>query len=476
MVNHTGFMKYERLDPPKRVVKKRIKDFKEFEELLPVESLTQQAARCMYCGVPSCHAFGCPLQNRIPDWNDMVHRGHWKQALELLHITNNFPEITGRICPAPCEAACTLSINQSAVLIRHIELQIIEEGWRKGWIQPEPAQYKTGKRVAIVGSGPAGLAAAQQLARYGHEVVVFEKMDRIGGILRYGIPDFKMEKWIIDRRLEHLRKEGVTFETRVDAGIDISARYMKRSFDAMVIATGAVVPRSLDVPGINLQSIHFAMDFLIQQNRRLAGDTLRPEEQITVKDKNVVVIGGGDTGADCVGTARRLGADKIVQIEILPKPPLERSLNNPWPTWPNILRSSSSHQEGCKRLWNILVQKFVGDNNKVKQLECVKLEWYQSDKTGKTEFRQIPGSEFSIQADLVLLATGFLHVEHGPLLKNLNIKINSQGNIVVDTNQMTSTTGVFAAGDSVLGASLVVKAIAQGRKTAEGVQRYLTTP
>jgi glutamate synthase (NADPH/NADH) small chain len=476
MVNHTGFMKYERLDPPKRAVKKRIKDFKEFEELLPVESLTQQAARCMYCGVPSCHSFGCPLQNRIPDWNDMVHRGHWKRALELLHRTNNFPEITGRICPAPCEAACTLSINQSAVLIRHIELQIIEEGWQKGWIQPEPSQYKTGKRVAIVGSGPAGLAAAQQLARYGHEVVVFEKMDRIGGILRYGIPDFKMEKWIIDRRLEHLRKERVTFETSVDAGIDISARYMKRSFDAMVIATGAVVPRSLDIPGSNLQSIHFAMDFLIQQNRRLAGDALRPEEQITVKDKNVVVIGGGDTGSDCVGTARRLGADKIVQIEILPKPPLERSLNNPWPTWPNILRSSSSHQEGCKRLWSILVQKFVGDNNKVKQLECVKLEWYQSDKTGKAEFRQIPGSEFSIQADLVLLATGFLHVEHGPLLKNLNIKINHQGNIIVDTNQMTSTPGVFAAGDSVLGASLVVKAIAQGRKTAEGVQRYLTTP
>ncbi len=357
----TGFLLYERQEPPKRPVADRVHDYQEIELRLPVPQLEVQAARCMDCGVPFCHSFGCPVQNLIPDWNDMVYRKQWRKALDLLHLTNNLPEVTGRVCPAPCEAACTLAINQKPVAIRPIALQIIERGWERGWVQPEPAPVKTGKKVAIIGSGPTGLAAAQQLARRGHEVVVFEKADRLGGILRYGIPDFKLEKWVIDRRIEQMRSEGVVFETRVEAGSDVSVRYLRRTFDAILLAAGARTPRDLKVPGRELDGIHFAMRFLTQQNRRNAGDTVPAEEAISAAGKNVVVIGGGDTGADCIGTARRQGARDIVQIELLPEPPAERPADNPWPTWPRTLRSSSSHEEGCKRLWSIGTREFVGD-------------------------------------------------------------------------------------------------------------------
>ena len=468
----TGFLEYERKDPPKRPVEERVKDFREVERLLPMEELEIQAARCMDCGVPYCHSFGCPLSNRVPDWNDMVYRGQWRRALDLLHSTNNLPEITGRVCPSPCEAACTLSINQPSVTIRHIELQIVERGWREGWIVPETPPFRTGKRVAVIGSGPAGLAASQQLARAGHDVVLFEKSDRIGGILRYGIPDFKLEKWVLDRRMEQMRGEGVVFETEVEAGVDLSTHYLSRSFDAVVLTTGAGVPRDLKIPGRELQGIHFAMEFLTQQNHRLAGDPLPPEEEITAKDKKVVVIGGGDTGADCVGTSRRLGAKGIVQIELLPEPPKERPVDNPWPTWPQVLRTSSSHEEGCERMWSILTKEFWGEDGRVRGLSCVKLEWF-TDENGRMGFKEIPGSGFKVEADLVLLAMGFLHTEHGSLVEGFGLEKDERGNIKVDTNLMTNVPGVFAAGDTVLGASLVVRAISLGRKVAAAVDSYL---
>ncbi len=469
----TGFMDYTRIDPKKRPVAERISDYKEIEQMLPLEELTRQAARCMDCGVPSCHAYGCPVVNRIPDWNDMIYSGHWKRALDLLHSTNNFPEVTGRICPAPCETACTLGINQPAVSIRHIELQIIERGFEEGWIYPETTNRRTDKRVAIIGSGPAGLAAAQQLARAGHEVVVFEKDDRVGGLLRYGIPDFKMEKWVIDRRLEQMQAEGVRFETGVYAGIDMSARFLSRSFDAIVITAGATVPRDLDVPGRDLEGIHFAMPFLSQQNRIVAGDIVPDDQRFTANGKDVVVVGGGDTGSDCVGTSRRHGAKSITQIEILPQPPQDRTVQNPWPEWPNIMRSSTSHEEGCGRKWSILTKKFKGKDGKVQSLECVEITWSEPDTNDRRSFKEIPGSEFELKADLVLFATGFVHVEHGPLVQDLALKLDGRGNIQVDSNFMTSTEGVFAAGDTVMGASLVVRAIAQGRKAAEGVKKFL---
>ena len=474
MVKPTGFLEYDREDPPHRTVEDRVRDYHEIEELLPESRLQQQAARCMDCGIPFCHAFGCPVKNRIPDWNDMVHRNQWQKALELLHATCNLPEITGRVCPAPCETACTLAINLPAVTIRHIELQIVERGWREGWIQPEKPDYRTGRRVAVIGSGPAGLPAAQQLARRGHEVVVFEKADRVGGLLRYGIPDFKLEKWVIDRRLEQMRAEGVVFETGVNAGVDVSAGYLRRTFDAIVLATGATVPRDLPVPGRELGGVHFAMDFLTRQNQANAGDAIPEGRRISAAGKHVVVVGGGDTGSDCIGTSRRQGASSITQIELLPRPPSERGPRNPWPTWPVVLRTSSSQEEGCERLWSVQTKAFAGEGGEVRKLECTKLDWSEPDAAGRRTFREIPGSDFTIPADLVLLAMGFVHVEHGPLVRDLGVSTDARGNLVVDGSLQTSVPGVFGAGDSVAGASLVVRAIDLGRQAAEGVDRYLS--
>ncbi|KPK62566.1 MAG: glutamate synthase [Planctomycetes bacterium SM23_32] len=473
MARPTGFLDYARQDPPKRPVAERVGDYAEIERPLTAEELRTQAARCMDCGIPFCHAFGCPLQNVVPEWNDMVHRGEWRRALALLEATNNFPEITGRICPAPCEPACTLAINQDAVTIKHIELQIADRGWSEGWVRPRPPESRTGKCVAVVGSGPAALAAAQQLARRGHEVVVFEKDDRPGGIMRYGIPDFKLEKWILDRRLEQMRAEGVAFETSVCVGRDISARYLLRTFDAVVLAIGSRTPRDLDVPGRDLSGIHLAMDFLTQQNRRNAGEVMAPDEQITAEGRGVVVIGGGDTGADCVGTSVRQGATDVCQIELLPEPPAERRPDNPWPTWPDVLRSSSSHEEGCRRIWSAATKEFLGHGGAVSGLRCVELEWSEPDASWRRTVQEVPGSQFELPADLVLLAMGFLHMEHGALDDELELETDRRGNVVVDEHFMTSAPGVFTAGDCVTGASLVVRAIALGRQVAESVHDYL---
>jgi NAD(P)H-dependent glutamate synthase small subunit len=409
----------------------------------------------------------------VPEFNDLVYRGRWEQALELVHATNNFPEITGRVCPALCEAACTLSINAEAVTIREIELGLVERGWREGWIRPQPAARRTGKRVAVIGSGPAGLAAAQQLARRGHDVVVFEKADCVGGILRHGIPDFKLEKWVLDRRLEQLRAEGVAFETGVEAGVDISARYLRRSFDAICLTAGARLARDLTIPGRGFEGIHFAMDYLVQQNRRNAGDRIPRVEEILATDKRVVVLGGGDTGSDCVGTARRKGARSLTQIELLPEPPKDRPPDDPWPTWPAILRTSSSHEEGCERLWSVLTKEFLGLGTRVRGLRCVRIAWSEPDAARRRSFHEAPDSEFRLEADLVILALGFVHAEAGPLVRDLGIDLDPRGNLRVDEEFRTSASGVFAAGDAVAGASLAVRAIAQGRRMAEAVNRFL---
>ena len=443
MAKPTGFLEYSRQDPSKRPVEERVRDYREIEKPLTREELEIQAARCMDCGIPSCHSFGCPVKNLIPDWNDMVYRQQWQRALRILESTNNLPEVTGRICPAPCEASCTLSINQKPVAIRHIELQIVERGWAEGWIRPQPAPRKTGKKVAVVGSGPSGLAAAQQLARAGHAVTLFEKSDRIGGLLRYGIPDFKLDKSILDRRMAQMQAEGVTFEVKTHVGVDIKAADLRKKFDAVVITAGAGEARDLKIPGRELGGIHFALELLGQQNKRVAGDRIPTQESIDAKGKQVVVIGGGDTGADCIGTSRRQGAASITQIELLCSPPAQRAPNNPWPTWPVILRTSSSHDEGCERMWSIGTRQFVGENGRVQAIKAVKLDWSEGNAC-----KEIEGSEFELKADLVFLAMGFLHVEHGPLVKDLNLKLDPRGNLVVDSNFMTSAPGVFAAGDA----------------------------
>jgi len=474
MAKPTGFLEHARMEPPKRRVPERIADYREIELFLPLEDLQSQAARCMDCGVPFCHAFGCPVLSVIPEWSDMAYRGQWRRASDLLHSMNNFPEVTGRVCPAPCEAACTLALNQEPVTIRHVELQIVERGWQEGWIRAEPAPQRTGRRVAIVGSGPAALAAAQQLSRIGHEAVVFERANRIGGILRYGIPDFKLEKWLLDRRLEQMRQEGVTFETGVSVGTDISVHYLRRTFDAVILATGAGAPRDLSVPGRELKGIAYAMDYLTQQNRRNAGEAIPPEQQITAAGKHAVVIGGGDTGADCVGTCRRQGALDVCQVELLPRPPEQRTPDNPWPTWPLILRSATSHEEGCRRLWGVLTKEFVGRGGRVRGMRCVELEWSGPDERGRRTFHEIPGSQFELAADLVLIAMGFEHTEHGALSEELGPVLDSRGNVAADAGFMTGVLGVFATGDCITGASLVVRAIALGRQTAEAVDRWLT--
>lgn len=470
----TGFLEFERRVAGEQAEAERIKHYKEFTGSLPVKDLQQQAARCMDCGIPFCHsAFGCPLVNLIPEWNDLAYNNLWREAWERLELTNNFPEITGRVCPAPCESACTLAINDSPVTIKQLELEIIERAFRQGWVVPQPPLRLSGKSVAVIGSGPAGLAAAQQLRRLGHEVTVFERSPKIGGLLRYGIPDFKLEKRILDRRLEQLGAEGVQFETNVEIGTDISARYLIKSFDALLLCLGAGQPRDLDVPGRELEGIHFAMDYLTRSNLYVDGQ-LSGDELIQAEGKNVLVIGGGDTGSDCVGTANRQGAEKVYQFEILSKPPeWPHSWNPNWPQWPAILRSSSSHREGCQRDWSILTKEFRGENGRVKSVSCARIEWFKDNKSGRMTFSEVEQSQFELEVDLVLLAMGFVHVERGKLLGQLQPKFDERGNIRIDQNYRTSVPAVFAAGDAGSGASLVVRAIHHGRQAAEAIDRFL---
>ncbi len=465
MGKDTGFMEYSRELAPRRPVAERVNDWFEIYQDFPEENLRTQGARCMDCGVPFCQT-GCPVNNLIPDWNDLVYHGRWKEAVRQLHATNNFPEFTGRICPAPCEASCVLGINQPPVTIKQIEKNIVERGFLEGWIRPEPSKIRTGKKVAIVGSGPAGLASAQQLCRAGHSVVVYEKADRIGGLLRYGIPEFKLEKHIIERRLEQMSAEGVEFVTGAEVGKNVAVEYLRREFDAIVLAGGAEQPRDLGVPGRELKGIHFAMEYLPQQNRRNLGDTIEPEAEILATGKRVVIIGGGDTGADCLGTCHRQKPLSVHQFEIMPKPPEDRSPLTPWPLWPMQLRIEGAHEEGGIRDWSLATTKFTG-NGSVQQLHGVRVG-------PPPKFEAIPGTEFTMEADLVLIAMGFV----GParsMLDQLGVELDSRGNVATDQNNMSSEPGVFAAGDMRRGQSLVVWAIAEGRKTAASVDAYLRT-
>ncbi len=470
----TGFLEYQRKSFTYRPVAERLKDYKEFTLLQPEKELQKQGARCMDCGIPFCHSMGCPVYNLIPEWNDLVYKGKWREAWQRLELTNNLPEITGRICPAPCETSCTLSINASPVSIKQIELAIIEKAFSHGWVVPMPPPLETGKRVAVIGSGPAGLAAAQQLRRRGHTVIVFEKDSRIGGILRYGIPDFKLEKTVLERRLEQMKAEGVIFETNADIGEDLSARYIRQKYDAILLALGAGEPRDLAVPGRGLENICYAMEYLTNVNKYLEGD-LKEHEVISAKGKKVLVIGGGDTGADCIGTANRQGAASVHQFEILPKPPVWNKAYNPeWPAWPNILRTGSSHEEGCARRWSVLTKQFTGRGVRVSQAHCMDVDWERDPESGRYNMKEIPGSEFTLDTDLVILAMGFMHVKHSKLLEDLGIKYDTRGNIKTDGNYATSVPAVFAAGDADIGASLIVRAIYHGRQAAEVVDRYLS--
>jgi NAD(P)H-dependent glutamate synthase small subunit len=467
----TGFQEFDRREAPHRPIAERIGDFHEVDLPLPMEEMLRQAARCMDCGVPFCHGVGCPLANRIPEFNDLVYNNRWREACDVLHATNNFPEITGRICPALCEAACTLNLGGAPVLVKHIELQVAERGFEQGWIRPQSPLVRTGRRVAVVGSGPAGLAGAQQLARAGHDVVVFEKDHRPGGILRYGIPDFKLEKHILDRRLEQLTGEGVRFETGVTIGQDLSIRYIRSHFDAVCLVLGAGQPRELEVTGRDLAGVHLAMDFLRQQNRLNAGEGLTAgETRISAEGKAVVVVGGGDTGSDCAGTAIRQGARQVALIEILPKPPEGFNVETPWPQWPRILRTSSSHEEGCERRWSVLTKRLAGSDGRVTELHGIEVEW--RNENGRFAMREVPGSEFVLPAELVLIAMGFVHVTHSPLVSALGLKLDARGNIAT-SDYHTSEPGIFTAGDAALGASLVVRAIQEGRQVAAAIDGWL---
>jgi glutamate synthase (NADPH) small chain len=462
----TGFMEYTREMPQRRDPAERVNDWLEIYLPFAEEKIRTQGARCMDCGVPFCHT-GCPLNNIIPDWNDLVYRGRWKEAVRQLHATNNFPEFTGRVCPAPCEAACVLGINEPPVTIKQIEKTIVDRGFEEEMIRPERAAVKTGKKVAVVGSGPAGLAAAQQLARAGHEVTVFEKADRIGGLLRYGIPHFKMEKHLIDRRLTQMRAEGVKFAANAHIGGNVPVEKLRREFDAIVLAGGAEQSRDLRIPGRELRGIHFAMEFLPQANRRAEGESVPAEAEILATGKRVVIIGGGDTGADCLGTSHRQKAASVHQFELLPMPPSDRSPVTPWPLWPMQLRVESSHEEGGQREWSVSTVRFSGDEQgRVRKLHAMQVGPPPS-------FQPIPGTEFTLDADLVLLAMGFTGPVRGGMLEQLGVKLDGRGNVAADENYMTSVDGVFAAGDMRRGQSLVVWAIAEGRKAARGVDQFL---
>jgi glutamate synthase (NADPH) small chain len=454
-------------------VVERITSWREFYEPASDDALRGQGARCMDCGVPFCQGdTGCPVRNLIPEWNDLVYRGRWRDALDALHATNNFPELTGRLCPAPCESACVLGLVDRPVAIRSIEQAIADRGFANGWIAPQPPPNETGWRVAVVGSGPAGLAAAQELRRMGHAVVVFEKGDRPGGLLRYGIPDFKLEKRVLDRRLAQLEAEGVVFVTGVEVGRDIPASVLAADFDAVLLAGGASVPRELPVPGRELGGVHLAMDFLEQQNRRVAGETIPADRSISALGKLVVVIGGGDTGSDCVGTCHRQGAVDVVQLELMPRPPEERDPSTPWPNWPMQLRTSHAHEEGGRRDWGVLTTGLSGEGGRVRRLHAVRAE-PRVDAAGRTQFAAVPGSELTIDADLVLLAMGFTGPAQDGLLAELGVALDARGNVATDAHHMTTVDGVFAAGDARRGASLIVWAIREGRDAARGVDRYL---
>jgi len=472
----TGFMEHARQERSYAPVPARVVHYHEFVVPLPDADLSTQGARCMDCGIPYCHQ-GCPIHNIIPDFNDLVYRRDWRAAIEVLHATNNFPEFTGRICPAPCEAACTLNLNDAPVTIKTIECAIIDKAWEQGWIQPQISRHKTRKRVAIVGSGPAGLAAAQQLARAGHSVKLFERQDRIGGLLRYGIPDFKLDKRLIDRRMAQMRAEGVEFHTNLHVGIDIPARQLVEEYDAVVLAGGSEQPRDLAVPGRDLQGIHFAMDFLRANSKRVQGVPVPDAEFISAQGKRVVVIGGGDTGSDCIGTANRHGAASVTQLEILPKPPEREDKGLTWPHWPNKLRTSSSQEEGCERLWSVLTKEFI-DNGKgqVKALNCIQVDWTKDD-AGNWRMREVPGIEFTLEADLITLAMGFLHPVREGMIQKLGVELDKPGNVKSPTEgpdaYHTSLPGIFAAGDMRRGQSLVVWAIHEGRQCARALDQWL---
>ena len=472
----TGFMEYARRDRAYEPVDRRLRSWREFTLPLPDDELALQGARCMDCGIPFCHQ-GCPVDNIIPEWNDLVYRRDWRAALEVLHSTNNFPEFTGRICPAPCEQACVLAINDDPVTIKTIECAIIDRGWEEGWVAPEPPAQRSGKRVAVVGSGPAGMACAQQLARAGHEVVLFEKETRIGGLMRYGIPDFKFEKFRIDRRIEQMRAEGVEFRTGVHVGVDVPAGDLVAAHDAVVLAGGAEEPRDLEVPGRDLAGIHFAMPFLVQQNKRNAGDAVPTDEAqgaILATGRNVVVIGGGDTGSDCIGTANRQRAASVTSLEILPRPPEQPDIDTTWPYWPLKLWTSSSHEEGGLRDWSVSTRAFLGDERgRVRAMSCVRVEWREGDD-GRMNLAEVPGSEFEIETELVLLAMGFVHPVHGGMLEELGIDRDGRGNVKADTDgYRASDPKIFTAGDMRRGQSLVVWAIREGRQCARAVDEYL---
>jgi glutamate synthase (NADPH/NADH) small chain len=468
----TGFMEYERLERSYAPPADRVQHFREFIIPLQDSEVSQQGARCMDCGIPYCHQ-GCPINNLIPDWNDMVYQGDWQEALSVLQSTNNFPEFTGRICPAPCEASCTLNIDDNPVTIKTIECAIIDKAWENNWITPQIAGHKTGKRVAVVGSGPAGLACAQQLARAGHEVELFEKQDRIGGLLRYGIPDFKMEKHIIDRRMAQMQAEGVRFHTEAHIGVTTPANKLLNEFDAVALTGGSEHPRDLEVPGRELDGVHFAMNFLPQQNKRNAGDSIDPEIAITAKDKHVIVIGGGDTGSDCIGTSFRQGALSVTQLEIMPEPPGKENKSLVWPNWPNKLRTSSSQEEGAQRDWAVATKSIEGENGKVTAINCIRLSWSE-DESGVWKMAEVPGSEFQLKADLVLLAMGFVHPVHEGMLRELGVELDARGNVLANTDQyQTSLSQVFSAGDMRRGQSLVVWAIREGRQCARAIDEYL---
>ena len=471
MADPKGFLKYTRVTPPARKVEKRLEDYKEIYQDFSEKKTVEQASRCMDCGVPFCHS-GCPLGNIIPEFNDAVYEKDWRLAYEILSSTNNFPEFTGRICPAPCEAACVLGINQPAVAIEHIEKSIAEVAFERGYIRPQPPTMRSGKKVAVVGSGPAGLAAAAQLNKAGHTVTVFERNDRIGGLLRYGIPDFKLEKWVVERRVALMEAEGIRFKLNANVGVNIEPQHLLNEFDAIVLCGGSTVPRNLNIPGRDLNGVHFAMDFLEQNNRRVAGEKIEPAEALMATGKNVVVIGGGDTGADCVGTSNRHRAKSVTQIELLAKPPEKRD-DATWPNWPMILRTSSSHEEGCDRQWAMLTKAFIGDGKgNLKGLKLVDIKWTKNKKTGRFSFTEIAGTEREIPCELALLAIGFVHPLYEGMLQQLGVEVDERGN-VKDQNYQTNLEKIFTAGDMRRGQSLVVWAISEGREAARAVDEYL---